>query len=329
LTFAVSESVSDFVVGDITVSGGTLSNFSGSGTSYTATFTPTANSTTPGVVSVGSTKFSDAAGNFNVDGSDANNTVSISVNTVPADTTPPTISLVSSKTSLTYGQTATLTFVVSEAVADFVVGDVTVSGGLLSSFSLASGTTYSAVFTPNSNSTVPGIISVSSGKFSDAAGNFNTDGADANNSVTITVNTIPPDTTPPTIAISSDKSALGGGQSATVSFALSEPVSDFTIGDISVSGGLLSNFGGFGANYTATFTTSSNSVTNGLLSVGSGRFSDAAGNFNVDGGDSNNSVSFSIDTVPPTIAITSDKANQKNLHFTYIVVASKMNPQKH
>ena len=88
LTFAISESVSDFVVGDITVSGGTLSNFSGSGTSYTATFTPTANSTTPGVVSVGNSKFSDAAGNFNVDGSDANNTVSLTVNTVPLNNAP-------------------------------------------------------------------------------------------------------------------------------------------------------------------------------------------------------------------------------------------------
>jgi Ca2+-binding RTX toxin-like protein len=80
LSFAISESVSDFVAGDVTVSGGTLSNFSGSGTNYTATFTPNTNSTANGVVSVASNKFSDAAGNFNVDGAEANNTVTIAVN---------------------------------------------------------------------------------------------------------------------------------------------------------------------------------------------------------------------------------------------------------
>ena len=40
LTFTSSEATTNFVVGDITVSGGTLGSFSGSGTTYTATFTP-------------------------------------------------------------------------------------------------------------------------------------------------------------------------------------------------------------------------------------------------------------------------------------------------
>jgi Ca2+-binding RTX toxin-like protein len=90
LTFAISESVSDFVAGDVTVSGGTLGNFSGSGKNYTAIFTPTTNSRAPGVVSVTSNKFSDAAGNFNVDGSDGNNTVSMTVNTVVGPNAKPT-----------------------------------------------------------------------------------------------------------------------------------------------------------------------------------------------------------------------------------------------
>jgi len=68
--------------GDIVVTGGTLSALSGTGLIRTATFTPTPNSTTTASISVASNKFSDAAGNFNADGSDANNTVTISVNTV-------------------------------------------------------------------------------------------------------------------------------------------------------------------------------------------------------------------------------------------------------
>lgn len=71
-TFALSEAATDFTAADITVSGGTLSNFSGGGTRYTATFTPSAIS---GMVSVASGKFSDAAGNANDDGLDVDNRV--------------------------------------------------------------------------------------------------------------------------------------------------------------------------------------------------------------------------------------------------------------
>jgi hypothetical protein len=81
LTFTLSEAATDFDASDLTVAGGTITSFSGSGTSYSATFTPTANSTSNGVVSVSSNKFSDAAGNSNIDGADANNTVTMSVNT--------------------------------------------------------------------------------------------------------------------------------------------------------------------------------------------------------------------------------------------------------
>jgi hypothetical protein len=54
------------------VAGGTLSNFSGSGFNYSATFTPLANSTTPGNVSVAAGAFTDAAGNSNLAGALAN-----------------------------------------------------------------------------------------------------------------------------------------------------------------------------------------------------------------------------------------------------------------
>jgi len=188
ITFTLSESSSNFAVGDVTVSGGTLSNFSGSGTTYTALFTPTANSTTSGVVRVASSVFSDAAGNLNADGSDANNTVTMTVNTV-ADTTAPTVAVSSSATSLSASQTATITFTLSESSSNFAVGDVTASGGTLSNFS-GSGTTYTALFTPTANSTTSGVVSIGNGVFSDAAGNVNADGSDANNTVTMSVNTV-------------------------------------------------------------------------------------------------------------------------------------------
>ena len=294
ITFTLSEAATDFVVGDITITGGTLSAFTDSGTSYTATFTPTNNSTANGVVSVASNKFTNAAGSANTDASDANNTVTMTVDTTLADTTPPTISISSDKSTLKVGETATITFTLSESATDFVVGDITVSGGTLSNFT-GSGTSYTATFTPSTNSTANGVVFVDNSKFSDAAGNVNADASDANNTVTMTV-----DTARPTIAITSNKTTLLNGETATITFTLSEVATDFVVGDIIVTGGTLSNFSGSGTSYTATFTPTANSTANGVVSVANDKFSDAAGNANADGADANNTVTMTMD-LPLTV----------------------------
>lgn len=118
--------------------------------------------------------------------------------TLYTDITPPTIAISTNDSSLTVGETATITFTLSEASTNFIASDVTVSGGTLTNFT-GSGTSYFATFTPTSNSTTNGVVSVASGNFTDAAGNINTDGGDANNTVTMTVNTVAADTTPPTV----------------------------------------------------------------------------------------------------------------------------------
>ena len=63
LTFTSSESTTDFVEGDITVTNGALSAFAGSGTTYTATFTPTGDGAC--TIDVAGSTFTDAAGNNN------------------------------------------------------------------------------------------------------------------------------------------------------------------------------------------------------------------------------------------------------------------------
>ncbi len=118
ITFTFSESVTGFVENDIEVTGGTLSSLSGSGTTYTTTFIPTADSTTDGVISVANNKFYDTAGNENIDGSDANNTLTFSVNTIIPTITGPSGSAgdATSTISISENSTAVHTFSASETV---------------------------------------------------------------------------------------------------------------------------------------------------------------------------------------------------------------------
>ena len=284
ITFTLSESSTNFIASDVTTTGGTLSGFAGTGSVYTAIFTPTAGSMTPGQVSVAANKFTDAATN---DNQSATLSAPIAI-----DTIVPTIAIASSKAALKAGDTATITFTLSESSTTFVDGDVTVAGGTLSSLS-GSGSVYTAVFTPTASSTAPGEITVAANKFTDAAGNA---------SLASILLTLPTDTVVPTLAIASDKSTLGVGETATITFTLSENSTNFTQSSVTVSGGTLSGFGGTGSIYTAIFTPTVNSTTPGSVFVGANAFTDAAGNGNTA---SLLSPALVIDTIVPTVTVTS------------------------
>ena len=224
---------------------------------------------------------------------------SLSANkTLTIDGIRPTIAINSNVNSLKAGETASLSFTLSESSTTFDVNDLSVTGGSISNFS-GSGTSYSATFTPTANSTDDGVMSVANNAFTDAASNTNNDGSDANNSVTLSVNTIRP-----TIAINSNVNSLKASETASLSFTLSESSTTFDANDLSISGGSISSFSGSGTSYSATFTPTAESTANGVISVASSRFSNAAGNLNNDGSDANNSVTLSVDTIRPTIAIT-------------------------
>jgi len=131
-------------------------------------------------------------GNFKVYAADAAGNVSVaSTGTVTIDGTSPTVSISRGGSgSLGVGGTDVLTFTLSETSSNFVVGDVTVSGGALSGFS-GSGTSYTATFTPTAGASGTASISVGAGAFSDAVGNGNT----ASSALSIAFDTVPPTTT--------------------------------------------------------------------------------------------------------------------------------------
>ena len=157
LTFTSSESTTDFAAGDVVVSGGTLSNFSGSGTTYTATFTPSA---------LGATTIDVASDVFTGTTSLCSNTAATQFNWTYS--TAPTIAITASEVSdgdTSSDTSLSVTFTASQSTTNFAVGDVVVSGGTLSNFS-GSGTTYTATFTPSA----PGAttIDVAGGTFTNA-----------------------------------------------------------------------------------------------------------------------------------------------------------------
>ena len=111
----------------------------------------------------------------------------------PPDTTPPTLTITSSKDKLKAGETATITFSFSEDPGSSFSwngtnGDVSVSNGSLAAIS-GSGLTRTAIFTPSANfSGGQANISVAAGSYYDGAGNVGGAGA----SPSIYVDTIAP-----------------------------------------------------------------------------------------------------------------------------------------
>jgi serralysin len=127
------------------------------------------------------------------DGMVSSNSITVAPprNPTAEDTTPPTISILADRASLAAGETTVISFTLSENSTNFTAGDIAFSGGDLSAFT-GSGRTYTALFTPAANTEGKAIISVASGVFTDAAGNANADGADANNRLALTLDTLPP-----------------------------------------------------------------------------------------------------------------------------------------
>ncbi|WP_036798809.1 Ig-like domain-containing protein, partial [Pleurocapsa sp. PCC 7319] len=123
VTATFSEDTSDFDDTDLTITNGTVTNFSGSGRDYTFDVTPTADGNV--TVDIADNVATDAAGN--------NNTAAAQL-TRTYDPTPPTVTLASSSPDPTNAPfTVTATF--SEDTSDFDDTDLTIANGTVTNFS--------------------------------------------------------------------------------------------------------------------------------------------------------------------------------------------------
>jgi len=155
ISFALSKPSTTFGADDVAVAGGTLSAFTGSGAAYTAVFTPTASSTSPGTISVAAKTFFDAVNNPNAAGALAPplaiNTVIPAVSEAAVGTTKLATTAAAAPSFTTAVRTITLTFTGTTAGLNVAALKLyyTGTGGSTTAVSLAgavisgSGRTYS------------------------------------------------------------------------------------------------------------------------------------------------------------------------------------------
>ncbi|RUO37822.1 hypothetical protein CWE22_12025, partial [Pseudidiomarina aestuarii] len=194
LTFTLSESSNDFVVGDVTVVNGSLSNFAGSGSSYTATLTPTADFEGNATVDVAAAAFTDAAGNDNTAATQAVIAVDTAIPVAPSlpdlnagsDSGSSATDNITSDTTPSFSGTAEANSTVELFINSSSVGNVTADGSGAWSFTATALT--DAVYAVTATAT-------------DAAGNVSPSSA----ALSVTIDTVAP-TAPsaPDLAAASD-----------------------------------------------------------------------------------------------------------------------------
>jgi hypothetical protein len=173
VTVTFSEAVTDFTVHNLTTDNAGVTNFSGSGSTYTFDLVPLGQGTVTVAVAAGAAH--DPAGNGNT----ASSTLSRTFASVA-----PTVTLTSSVQAETSLAPIPVTVTFSEPVTHFDVSKVTVSNGGITGFS-GSGASYSFNLVPAGAGTV--TASVAAGVADDSAGNGNLASAPYTATVTITV----------------------------------------------------------------------------------------------------------------------------------------------
>jgi hypothetical protein len=163
VTFVFSDNPgTGFDASKVKVVGGSLSNWGGTELERTATFTPDANGEGTASISVNGGQYADAAGN----GNDPSASY-----TLVYDTKAPTLTISSSKYSFGIGDTATISFTFSEAPTGFSADDIVTDKGTLSALTQVDARTWTAIFTPDPDSSGTASITVAGGSYTDAAGN--------------------------------------------------------------------------------------------------------------------------------------------------------------
>lgn len=250
-----SEAVRGLAAGDVTITGGTISGFTGSGATYRFNVVPTGNGRV--TVAIGSAVATDFAGNANF----ASNGLSL-----VTDRTSPAVEVTPLSISPTNLAAISFRIVFSQRVLGFTSTDVVITNGTISGFS-GSGDTYRLQVVPTADG--PVTVRVPAGAANDAAGNDNF----ASNTASVIS-----DRTRPTAVLSTTIVSPTNDAPVPVRLQFSEAVTGFSLSDLSLTNGSASDLTGSGNSYRFLVRP----LADGVVRVGlpGGVVRDAAGNLN-------------------------------------------------
>lgn len=257
VTIDFGETVSDFVLADITVGGGTVTALNDDGNGqYTATIDASAD----GVVTV------DVAANVAIDQA-GNGNLAAAQFSLTVDTQSPT-PVITGPSDPTASDPFSVTIDFGQAVVDFVAGDLTVGGGSVTGLANDGNGSFTATIDAGSDGIV--TVDVAADVATDLAGNAN---------LVATQFSVTVDTSAPTPVITGPVGPTNSDP-FTVSIDFGEPVVDFVGSDVTVTGGtvtLLSDDG------NGVFTATIDPAVDGsiLIDIAAGVATDIAGNGNL------------------------------------------------
>ncbi len=282
-----SASVTNFVVGDISVSNGTAGSFAGSGATYTFSVTPTANGSVS--INIPVSVATNTAG--------SENTVSNTI-TKTFDNIVPTVAITTLVASPTSSALIAYTATFSEAVTGFALADISVTNAVLGNLNAVSSTVYTFDVSPIGHMlpvhNVNVTVSVPSSSAIDAAGNNNS-ASDSGVPAAIAF-----DNHNPTVSLTSAVAEPTNSGTIDVTVSFSEGVTGFTVGDLSLTNATVTNFAVSSSTiYTFKLIPSGQGVASVFVSAGVSQ--DSASNLNL----ISNTLSRLYDSTAPTVALTS------------------------
>ena len=273
VTATFSKAVSGFTVDDVTVANGTVSNFVAAAGGMVYTFDVTSSDIARVTVDIAADVAMDADGNGNAaatqlsftpyDDDVATITVALSL-----DGSPPRM--------IRIGSPVPVTATFSKAVSGFTVDDVTVANGTVSNFVAAAG---GMVYTFDVTSSDIARVTV------DIAADVAMD-ADGNGNAAATQLSFTPyddDVATITVALSLDGSPprmIRIGSPVPVTATFSKAVSGFTVDDVTVANGTVSNFVAAAGGMVYTFDVTSSDIARVTVDIAADVAMDADGNGN-------------------------------------------------
>ncbi|SFU27133.1 Ig-like domain-containing protein [Pseudoduganella namucuonensis] len=281
--FRFNEAVTGLELSDFTVTGGTLSNLTGSGANWQATLASRSDS---GSIELAAAAVADTAGNANTASAATFSSTSTAVNT--GATVNSAIALVDSGGSATDN----ITNVAAQTFSGTYSG--TLAAGENVEVSLDGGTTWNQATVSGNAWTYSGAIAAG------GPGYVYARTATATDDSTRVSKSFTLDQTGPTGTVTVDNAALTPGQTTYVYFRFNETVSGLTLDDISVTGGTLGALNGGGANWYALLTPTAGAAGTGTVTLAGNAAADTAGN-----GTSANAIgaSFSYNNITPTASV--------------------------